>query len=68
MSIEQTKSNKLLRIADVSAKTTIAKSTLWLMMSENRFPKPVKLSGSINVWRESDIDAWIDEKFGDKHE
>ena len=63
MNIEQTKPNKLLRIADVSTKTTIAKSTLWLMMSENRFPKPVKLSGSINVWRESDIDDWIDEKF-----
>jgi predicted DNA-binding transcriptional regulator AlpA len=33
------------------------------MMSENRFPKPVKLSGAINVWRESDIDDWINEKF-----
>jgi len=66
MNIEQTKPNKLLRIADVSTKTTIAKSTLWLMMSENRFPKPVKLSGAINVWRESDIDDWIDEKFKEK--
>ena len=56
-------STKLLRIADVSNKTTLAKSTIWLKMSQGKFPKPTKLSDSINVWRESDIDAWIDQHF-----
>ena len=55
--------NKLLRIADVSNKTTLAKSTIWLKMSQGKFPKPTKISDSINVWRESDIDAWINEHF-----
>jgi prophage regulatory protein len=50
---------KLLRIADVSTKTTLAKSTIWLKMAEGSFPKPTKLSPAINVWKESDIDAWI---------
>jgi prophage regulatory protein len=54
---------KLLRITDVSNKTTLAKSTIWLKMSQGKFPKPTKLSDSINVWRESDIDAWIDQHF-----
>jgi prophage regulatory protein len=51
--------NKLLRIADVSAKTTLAKSTIWLKISQGKFPKPIKLGDSINVWMESDIDSWI---------
>ena len=59
-------STKLLRIADVSNKTTLAKSTIWLKMSQGKFPKPTKLSDSINVWRESDIDAWIDQHFKSK--
>ncbi len=52
-------SKKLLRIAAVSNKTTLAKSTIWLKVSQNKFPKPIKLSGTINVWMESDIDSWI---------
>ena len=53
----------LLRINDVSKKTTLAKSTIWLKMSQGSFPKPTKLSAAINVWKESDIDAWIEERF-----
>ena len=55
--------NNLLRIADVSAKTTLAKSTIWLKLAQGKFPKPAKISPSINVWRTSDIDAWIEQKF-----
>jgi prophage regulatory protein len=51
--------NRLLRIADVTKKTTLAKSTIWLKISQGKFPKPIKLGDSINVWMESDIDSWI---------
>jgi len=51
--------NRLLRIADVSKKTTLAKSTIWLKISQGKFPKPIKLGDSINVWMEPDIDSWI---------
>ena len=54
---------KLLRITDVAKKTTLAKSTIWLKLSQGTFPKPATISPSINVWRQSDIDAWIEEKF-----
>ena len=55
--------NKLLRITDVSKITTLAKSTIWLKVSQNQFPKPSKLSPSITVWRESDIWHWINGHF-----
>lgn len=58
---------KLLRIADVSKKTTLGKSTIWLKMSQGSFPKPTKLSPAINVWKESDIDAWIASRFDGKN-
>jgi prophage regulatory protein len=52
--------SKLLRIDEVSKKTTLAKSTIWLKISQGVFPKFFKLTPNINVWKESDIDAWID--------
>ena len=66
MNIEQTKLNKLLRIAVVSTKTTIAKSTINLWVTQGKFPKPLMLSSTVKVWKESDIDDWIDEKFKEK--
>jgi prophage regulatory protein len=51
---------KLLRIGDVSNKTTLAKSTLWIKISKGQFPKPIKISPAISVWKESDVDAWIE--------
>jgi predicted DNA-binding transcriptional regulator AlpA len=35
-------------------------------MAKGKFPKPTKLSDAINVWRESDIDAWINNHFAPK--
>ena len=53
---------QILRIGDVSKKTTLAKSTLWLKIAQGQFPKPIKLSPAISVWKQSDIDAWIEER------
>jgi prophage regulatory protein len=53
--------NKLFRIEDVSALTTFAKSTIWVKVSQGKFPKPFKLpSSSICLWRGSDLFNWID--------
>jgi prophage regulatory protein len=61
-------SSKLLRIKDVSSKTTLAKSTIWRRLALNKFPKPIKITSAINVWRESDIDDWIEEQFNSNGE
>ncbi|WP_419765447.1 MAG: helix-turn-helix transcriptional regulator [Arcobacter sp.] len=47
-----------IRIQDVMKKTGIARSTIWLWVKENRFPKPVKLSARITVWEEDKIQEW----------
>ena len=45
----------LLRVEDVVKKTSIGKSTIWLWVKEEKFPKPIKLSERISVWKESDL-------------
>jgi len=54
--------NNFLRITDVMKKTGIAKSTIWLWVSENKFPKPIKLSPRITVWEEEKVNDWMNQK------
>ncbi|MEL3925776.1 helix-turn-helix transcriptional regulator [Aeromonas enteropelogenes] len=34
-------------------------STLWRMVAEGKFPRPVKLSARITAWRCEDVHKWI---------
>ena len=34
--------------------------TLWRWIRDGKFPPGSKLSGKISVWKESDVDAWIE--------
>ena len=53
---------QLLRIAQVSKKTTLAKSTIWLKIATGDFIPPRRIGG-ICVWKESDVDDWIESQF-----
>jgi predicted DNA-binding transcriptional regulator AlpA len=37
----------------------VAHSTLWRMVAEGRFPKPIKLSERVTVWRAEEVAAWV---------
>ena len=56
----------LLRVKEVVKKTSVGKSTIWAWVKDGKFPKPIKLSDRVSVWKESDIDAWIEGKINDK--
>lgn len=47
------------RIKEVRKSTTFAESTIWKHVKENKFPKPIKLSTGITVWRIKDINDFI---------
>ena len=55
---------KLLRRRDVSKKLGISKTQIYRLISRGEFPAPRKLSERVSVWDESEIDAWLAEKFG----
>lgn len=64
MNQKQTPSNiKPVRTAQVLEKAKISRTQLYRLLSEDRFPKPFKLSHRICVWNEADIDAWISSKY-----
>jgi len=52
--------NQLLRIDDVSKLTTLAKSTINLWESTQRFPKSISLSPTIKVWTLESIVRWLE--------
>lgn len=55
---------QILRLPEVKARTGLARSTIYQLVHENKFPRPVALlSGSRAVgWLSDEIDAWIGQR------
>ena len=51
-----------LRLKDVVKRVPVAKSTIWLWVSDGRFPAPVKLSERVTAWPVSSIERWEAER------
>lgn len=53
---------RLVRLPGVEEKTTLPKPTIYALMRQGKFPRPVSLcaSGKRVAWIESEIDSWID--------
>jgi len=49
----------ILRLPAVLARTGLSRSTIYLRISEGRFPKPVSLGGRAVGWIEAEINAWL---------
>lgn len=52
----------LLRIGSVSSITGLSVPTIYRMMSQGGFPRPLKITSHARAWRLSDINAWIDSR------
>ncbi|CAM3699674.1 AlpA family transcriptional regulator [Polynucleobacter arcticus] len=62
--IESTLNNqpRFVRLDHVANQTGLGKSTILAWEATGRFPKAIRLSTTLRVWLESDIDNWILEK------
>jgi prophage regulatory protein len=54
------RNSQLIRIDEVSAITTLAKSSINLWVAQSRFPKPIVLSPTVKVWKLQDVSDWIE--------
>lgn len=54
--------NSLLKLPDVIAMTTLSRSTIYQMMSDKEFPRPIKLGKRAVAWRQTDITAWLESR------
>lgn len=53
---------KFLRLPEVKDRTGLSRSTLYLRISQGRFPAPVSLGGRAVGWIESEINDWTDQQ------
>jgi len=53
---------KLLRRPEIELRTGLARSTIYDMMKDGRFPKPIKLGGRAVAWLEVEINDWIEDQ------
>ena len=57
----------LLRMKHLTEKLSLSKSTIWLWIRNNEFPKPNKING-VSVWKRDTIDQWINENINKEEE
>jgi len=49
----------ILRLPAVKARTGLSRSTIYLRVSEGRFPAPVSLGGRAVGWIEAEVSEWL---------
>jgi len=52
----------ILRLPMVKARTGLSRSTIYLRMAQNTFPKQVSLGGRAIGWVENEIELWLSQK------
>ena len=53
---------KILRLPDVKARTGLSRSTIYLRVSQDKFPKPILLGGRAVGWLDTDIESWLEQQ------
>jgi len=49
----------ILRLPAVKTRTGLSRSTIYLRVSQNTFPKPVSLGGRAVGWLEAEVQEWL---------
>ena len=58
---------KILRLPTVKALTGLSRSTIYLRMSEGKFPKQISLGSRAVGWMSYEINNWIEEKLSNRN-
>jgi predicted DNA-binding transcriptional regulator AlpA len=56
---------ELVRLPQLLAAIPVAPSTIWKYIQEGMFPRPLKLSPRVTVWRTSEVREWIAKRAAD---
>ena len=52
----------ILRLPAVKDRTGLSRSTIYLRISQGKFPKPVSLGGRAVGWDEVEIEDWLNQQ------
>lgn len=53
---------KFYRVSQLVEMLNVSKSSIYLWVSQGKFPKSFKIGGGTSVWSDLDISEWIEEK------
>jgi prophage regulatory protein len=53
---------QLLTTKELLARVPLNRSTIWRMVDEGRFPRPIHITSNRNVWRLSTVLQWLIER------
>ena len=53
------------RVNDLTKILSVSRASIYNWLNKGTFPKPIKISDSVNVWRASDIQKWVKDKEGE---
>lgn len=54
--------DRLIRLPEVESLVGCKKSTIYTMLKQGTFPKPVRLSARMAAWSESAVLAWLQDR------
>lgn len=58
-------SQSLIRFAEVQKRTGYSKAWLYRLMSQQRFPAPIKIGSRAIAFIESEVDEWINQRIAE---
>lgn len=56
---------RLIRMPEVLSKTGFKKSWIYLLISKNSFPKPIKMGARAIAFVEAEIDEWVEDRINE---
>ena len=59
---------RFIRRPAVENRTGLSRSTIYLLMQNGQFPKPVRIGGRAVAWPEADIEAWLNARLAEREE
>lgn len=59
MELKNNNSDRILRLKNVCYQTGLSRSSIYLKISEDNFPKPIKLGSRSVGWIEGEVLAWV---------
>ena len=51
-----------IRLPEVRQKVGMSKSFVYDLITQDKFPKPVKVSSRISCWVAAEVDQWVQER------
>ena len=59
---------RFIRRPAVENRTGLSRSTIYLLMQNGQFPKPVSIGGRAVAWPEADVEAWLNARLAEREE